>query len=92
MVWDFLREEWEYLVDRFTLNSRHLGRLPKTVSRSFSTNLKLEEMKSFFAKYPEAGAGKRARSQAIEGVENNIKWLKHNKETVSEWLEKQMSL
>lgn len=43
-------------------------------------------MKEFFAKYPDAGAGARAREQALETVQNNIKWLKNNKAEVENWL------
>ena len=57
IVWKFLREEWPYLVDRFSLNDRYLGRIPKTIASGFSTKLELEELKAFFAKYPKAGAG-----------------------------------
>ena len=46
------------MVDRFSLNDRYLGRIPKTISSGFSTKLELEELKAFFAKYPDAGAGK----------------------------------
>ena len=58
IVWKFLREEWPYLVNRFSLNNRYLGRMPKSVASRFSTKLELDELKSFFSKYPEAGAGK----------------------------------
>lgn len=44
-------------------------------------------MKSFFSKYPDAGAGKRRRQQAFENVLNNIKWLKTYKQSVKMWLE-----
>lgn len=44
-------------------------------------------MKSFFLKYPDAGAGKRRRQQALENVQNNIKWLKTYKQSVKNWLE-----
>lgn len=44
-------------------------------------------MKSFFSKYPDAGAGKRRRQQALENVQNNIKWLKTYKQRVKNWLE-----
>ena len=57
IVWKFLREDWPYLVDRFSLNDRYLGRMPKTIATGFSTKLELEELKAFFAKYPDAGAG-----------------------------------
>lgn len=40
------RENWEYLVDRFTLNDRYLGQMIKTVTATFSTNEKLAEVRS----------------------------------------------
>lgn len=43
-------------------------------------------MKEFFAKYPDAGAGARAREQALETVQNNINWLKNNKADLQTWL------
>lgn len=43
-------------------------------------------MNSFFAKYPEAGAGASARLQALETVENNIKWIKNYKDIVESWI------
>ena len=68
IVWDFLRSEWSYLVDRFTLNDRYLGRQPKTVSSNFATDFQLRQLKEFFEANPEAGAGARARKQAVEQV------------------------
>lgn len=53
-----IREEWPYLVTRFSLNDRYLGRLPKEVTKEFSSQFLLNEMKDFFDKYPQAGAGK----------------------------------
>lgn len=44
-------------------------------------------MRAFFSKYPDAGAGKRRRLQALENVQNNIKWLKTYKQSVKTWLE-----
>ena len=86
IVWDFLRSEWSYLVDRFitliinthiiptiitrfSLNDRYLGRQPKTVSSNFATEFQLLQLKQFFEANPEAGAGARARKQAVEQVE-----------------------
>ncbi|GJQ82073.1 hypothetical protein Trydic_g6945 [Trypoxylus dichotomus] len=86
IVWDYVRENWEQLVDRFGLNERYLGRMIPSITRTFATNTKLQEMKDFFAKYPDAGAGASARVQALETVENNIKWLEKNTEVVESWL------
>jgi glutamyl aminopeptidase len=43
-------------------------------------------MESFFAKYPEAGAGEQPRAQILETVKNNIEWVKQNRNTIREWL------
>lgn len=43
-------------------------------------------MKAFFAKYPEAGAGRANRAKALETVENNIRWLSNYKSAVETWI------
>nr|XP_022919548.1 glutamyl aminopeptidase-like isoform X1 [Onthophagus taurus] len=86
IVWEYVREHWEDLVDRFTLNERNLGTMIPTITQSFSSQTKLDEMEAFFAKYPNAGAGASARLRALETVRNNIKWLSQYKEPVEEWI------
>ncbi|XP_050532031.1 glutamyl aminopeptidase-like isoform X2 [Daktulosphaira vitifoliae] len=86
LLWDFLRDEWEYLVDRFTLNDRAFGRLIPSVCARFNSPRRLEEMKEFFSKYPEAGAGAAGRRTALEAVSNNIKWLEQHEIIISDWL------
>lgn len=44
------------------------------------------QMKDFFAKYPEAGAGEIPRKQALETVQTNIDWLNTNKNDIDKWL------
>ena len=61
IVWDFVRNEWDYLVERFTLNDRYLGSLIPTITKKFVTEMRLQEMRDFFAKYPDAGAGEANR-------------------------------
>jgi len=87
IVWEFLRDEWPYLVERFSLNDRYLGRMPKYISYTFSSQLRLDELLAFYKKYPKAGAGKRARKQAVEAIQNNIKWLDQHKATIQNWFE-----
>ncbi|XP_034934973.1 glutamyl aminopeptidase isoform X2 [Chelonus insularis] len=86
LVWDWVRENWEFLVKRYTLNDRYLGQLVPAICQSFATESKLEEMKAFFEKYPEAGAGKAYRVRALETVANNIKWVKTNSAKLEGWL------
>ncbi|XP_078069462.1 glutamyl aminopeptidase isoform X2 [Mustelus asterias] len=87
MAWDWTRLNWDYLVDRYTINDRNLGRLVSRITRSFNTELSLWQMKDFFAKYPNAGAGETPRKQAIETVQTNIDWLKRNKVEIQQWLQ-----
>ncbi|NXN98278.1 AMPE aminopeptidase, partial [Rhinopomastus cyanomelas] len=86
MAWDWIRLNWEYLVDRFTINDRYLGRIV-TITQNFNTELQLWEMENFFKKHPDAGAGELPRSQSIEQVKTNIEWLRVNKEEIRIWLE-----
>lgn len=38
------RGEWQYLVGRFTLNDRYLGRLIPVITETFTSELKLKEV------------------------------------------------
>uniref|UniRef100_A0A8D2L122 Aminopeptidase n=1 Tax=Varanus komodoensis TaxID=61221 RepID=A0A8D2L122_VARKO len=86
MAWDWVRINWEYLVARYTLNDRNLGRLASRITEMFNTDLQLWQMENFFAKYPNAGAGEASRKQAIETVKSNIEWLKKHREEIATWL------
>jgi glutamyl aminopeptidase len=86
LVWDYVREKWPEISTRFGLNERNLGRMIPTITSRFTTEAKLNEMKAFFAQYPEAGAGANARIQALEAVQNNINWLAKNQQPIGEWL------
>ncbi|NXI40928.1 AMPE aminopeptidase, partial [Galbula dea] len=86
MAWDWIRLNWEYLVDRYTINDRNLGRIV-TITQTFNTELQLWQMENFFEEYPDAGAGELPRNQSIEQVKTNIEWLKANKEEIRTWLE-----
>lgn len=86
LVWDYVRENWPQISTRFGLSERNLGRMIPTITSRFTTEAKLNEMKAFFAQYPDAGAGANARIQAAEAVENNIKWLAKNQKSIGDWL------
>ncbi|KAM8970664.1 glutamyl aminopeptidase [Sarcophilus harrisii] len=85
MAWDWIRFNWEYLVNRFTLNDRYLGRIV-TIAQPFNTEFQLWQMETFFKTYPEAGAGAAPRKTVLETVKNNIEWLKLHREEIKGWL------
>ncbi|XP_069486830.1 glutamyl aminopeptidase [Ambystoma mexicanum] len=87
MAFDWIRINWEFLVSRYTVSDRNLGRLVTRVTGTFNNELQLWQMKNFFAKYPNAGAGEMPRKQALETVTNNIKWLEQNNQEIKSWLD-----
>lgn len=84
MAWNWIQLNWDYLVNRFTINDRNLGRIVN-IAEPFNTELQLWQMESFFAKYPNAGAGAQPREQVLETVKNNIEWLRQNRKSISDW-------
>lgn len=88
LVWEYVRENWPKLVERFGLNERYLGSMIPAITARFSSQTKLDDLSAFFIKYPEAGAGAAARKEAVQNIENNIHWLKNNEAKVVEWLDK----
>ncbi|KAH8399402.1 hypothetical protein KR215_009736, partial [Drosophila sulfurigaster] len=86
IVWEYYREQWPQLVERFGLNDRTLGRLIASITANFASEVKLEEVQYFFSKYPESGAGASSRLQAIETIKYNINWLQENSDEITTWL------
>lgn len=86
MAWDWTTLNWDYLVNRYTIDDRNLGRLPGQISSSYNTELQLWKMEAFFRATPNAGAGEMPREQALETVRNNIQWIQRNEDEISLWL------
>ncbi|XP_041810106.1 glutamyl aminopeptidase [Chelmon rostratus] len=87
MAWDWTTLNWDYLVNRYTINDRNLGRLLSTITTIYNTDLQLWKMEHFFGKTPDAGAGVMPRQQALETVKNNIEWIRRNENEIRVWLE-----
>ena len=50
---------------KFTLNDRYFARMPKYATTDFATQFELDELKAFFKKYPEAGAGEKNKRSSV---------------------------
>ncbi|XP_069599957.1 glutamyl aminopeptidase [Ranitomeya imitator] len=87
MAWDWVRINWDFLVNRYTINDRNLGRIITRISTTFNTETQLWQMENFFETNPNAGAGETPRKQALETVKNNIEWVAANKNGIKAWLE-----
>ncbi|KAL1465056.1 hypothetical protein WDU94_004651 [Cyamophila willieti] len=91
VAWKYLQNNWDNLVKRFGLNHRVFGRIIPSVCSKFKTEDKLKEVEDFFAKHPNAGAGAAGRKQALETIQNNIKWVNKHAKPLAEWLEQNVS-
>jgi glutamyl aminopeptidase len=60
--------------------------MPKELTADFTTARELAEVEAFFAANPAAGAGTRARKQALEQIRNNMKWLANHEAVLQDWL------
>ncbi|XP_076022170.1 glutamyl aminopeptidase [Genypterus blacodes] len=86
MAWDWTTLNWQYLVNRYTINDRNLGRLLSSITTTYNTELQLWKMEHFFSLTTDAGAGEKPREQALETVRNNIEWVLRNEKEIERWL------
>ncbi|XP_071808617.1 aminopeptidase A-like [Asterias amurensis] len=91
LVWDWVRANYDYLLDRFGVSDRYLGRLVPGFTDYWNTEQKLKELEDFWEEYPDAGAGSRGRLQAVERIRTNINWLAKNEDTISMWLDNNLA-
>ena len=66
-----------------------MGRMLADIVKKFATPQRLEEMETFYANNPEAGAGANYRKIALETVKSNIAFLQNYSMDVSHWLKAQ---
>jgi glutamyl aminopeptidase len=86
VVWNWIRINYDNLLERFTLNHRGFGRMIPLLVKLFNTQFHLDEVEAFFSKYPEAGAGERGRRQALETIRANIAWSNDHVDHIVDWL------
>uniref|UniRef100_A0A8C2KU46 Aminopeptidase n=1 Tax=Cyprinus carpio TaxID=7962 RepID=A0A8C2KU46_CYPCA len=84
LAWDFVRGHWSYITQEYGIS---LGSLLDAVTKRFSTDVELEELKQLQREQDEddQALAARALEQVIERTEANIKWVKENKQIVKEW-------
>lgn len=75
VVWKFVRDEWPYLVKRYTTNDRNLGNVIPPVTAYFSTQSQLDEVRQRSGKVVGKLCDLRARFYGCrcEDFSNNIR-------------------
>ncbi|XP_062328152.1 aminopeptidase N-like [Osmerus eperlanus] len=87
LAWDFLRAKWKHIFEQYGGGSFSFSNLISGVSRRFSTEFELQQLKQFKEDNAHVGfgSGTLALEQAIEKTTANIKWVAENKEHVLKW-------
>uniref|UniRef100_A0A3P8VR49 Aminopeptidase n=1 Tax=Cynoglossus semilaevis TaxID=244447 RepID=A0A3P8VR49_CYNSE len=93
LVWNFVRDKWSFIYEQYGKGSFSFSGLISGVTRRFSTEFELQELKRFKEDHSEVGFGSAtvALEQAIEKITANIKWMADNKDQVWKWLKEELS-
>uniref|UniRef100_A0A7N8XFX5 Aminopeptidase n=1 Tax=Mastacembelus armatus TaxID=205130 RepID=A0A7N8XFX5_9TELE len=87
LAWDFVRAQWSYIFHQYGGGSFSFSNLINGVTKRFSTEFELQQLKQFKADNAQVGfgSGTLAVDQSIERTIANIKWVAENKENVLDW-------
>nr|XP_055063413.1 endoplasmic reticulum aminopeptidase 1 isoform X2 [Misgurnus anguillicaudatus] len=88
LAWEFLKANWGKLVKKFDLGSSAISRMAVGVTNQYSTREMLEEIQSFFSSLtPEQGSELRSIQQALQKIQENIRWMDKNVPLLKVWLD-----
>ncbi|KAJ7335751.1 hypothetical protein JRQ81_013692 [Phrynocephalus forsythii] len=87
LAWKFLKENWKKLVKKFELGSHSISNMVTGVTNKYSTKAQLAEVKDYFSSLDKKTSELRAVQQAIETIEENIRWMDKNLEKIKMWLQ-----
>ncbi|KAG7242610.1 hypothetical protein INR49_020323 [Caranx melampygus] len=87
LAWNFVRARWSYIFQQYGEGSFSFSYLINGITRRFSTEFELKELKNFKEDNLQVGFGSAtlALEQAIEKTTANIKWVAENKANVLKW-------
>uniref|UniRef100_A0A6Q2YEI1 Aminopeptidase n=1 Tax=Esox lucius TaxID=8010 RepID=A0A6Q2YEI1_ESOLU len=87
LAWDFIRDRWQYIFEQYGGGSFSFSNLINGVTKRFSTEFELQQLKDFQAEHNDFGSGNLAIQQSIERTSANIRWVAENKKKVLEWFD-----
>lgn len=89
LVFDYLDQNWDLLMQKYGDVSFTLPRLVESVTSKLNTRYHLEKIQRFIRDHPSAvtGVTTSAFNEAQETVGINVRWAETNFKPVVEWLE-----
>ncbi|KAG8012295.1 Aminopeptidase N [Nibea albiflora] len=93
LAWDFVRARWSYIFTEYGGGSFSFSNLINGVTKRFSTEYELQQLKQFKADNSDVGfgSGTLAVDQSIERTLANMKWIAENKQNVLKWFNEENS-
>uniref|UniRef100_A0A674D6F5 Leucyl/cystinyl aminopeptidase n=1 Tax=Salmo trutta TaxID=8032 RepID=A0A674D6F5_SALTR len=85
-VWDFVKENWDKIIEKFPVGSYPIQSIIKSTTSQFSTQTHLEEVQGFFSSLKERGSQMRSVQEALETIRLNQLWMDRNLPTLRIWL------
>ncbi|KAM7147884.1 leucyl-cystinyl aminopeptidase isoform 1-T1 [Molossus nigricans] len=86
LAWDFVKENWNKLVQKFHLGSYTIQSIVAGSTHLFATKVHLSEVQTFFESQSEATFQLRCVQEALEIIHLNIQWMEKNLKTLTWWL------
>lgn len=86
LAWDFVKENWSRLVQKFHLGSYTIQSIVAGSTHLFSTKTHLSEVQTFFESQSEATFRLRCVQEALEVIQLNIQWMEKNLKPLMKWL------
>nr|XP_003479495.2 leucyl-cystinyl aminopeptidase [Cavia porcellus] len=86
LAWDFVKENWDKLVQKFHLGSYTIQNIVAGSTHLFSTKAHFSEVQAFFENQSETTFRLRCVREALEVIQLNIQWMEQNLKTLTLWL------
>ncbi|MBZ3882684.1 Leucyl-cystinyl aminopeptidase [Sciurus carolinensis] len=86
LAWDFVKENWNKLVQKFHLGSYTIQSIVAGSTHLFSTKAHLSEVQAFFENQSESTFRLRCVQEALEVIQLNIQWMEKNLKNLTWWL------
>uniref|UniRef100_H0WN20 Leucyl and cystinyl aminopeptidase n=1 Tax=Otolemur garnettii TaxID=30611 RepID=H0WN20_OTOGA len=86
LAWDFVKENWNKLVQKFPLGSYTIQSIVAGSTHLFSTKTHLSEVQTFFENQSETTFRLRCVQEALEVIQLNIQWVEKNLKALTWWL------
>uniref|UniRef100_A0A7N8WLY6 Aminopeptidase n=1 Tax=Mastacembelus armatus TaxID=205130 RepID=A0A7N8WLY6_9TELE len=85
-AWDFIQENWDRLIEKFSVGSYAMQIIIKSATSQFSTKAHFDQVYGFFSSLKERGSQMRSVQEALETIRLNQRWMDQNLPTLQKWL------